>query len=253
MSIGATIGSYRGRVSVPGDSYGRAMKEECKVEYCERLAYTRGFCQMHYRRVMRTGDAGPPGSLRQRRTCSVVGCEQLIDAKELCHGHYQRLLRHGDVGDAPLRSSGRLCSVPDCGRPHKAFGYCAAHYKRFLASGNPQADRPIREVAGEGFLNHGYWIVPVPKTLRSLVGGASSIGEHRLVVARHLGRALRSDEVVHHRNGDRADNRIENLELWLTSHPKGQRVEDVVAFSIEMLARYAPEIGSWAVRRTIAS
>ena len=77
------------------------MREECKVEYCERLAYTRGFCQMHYRRVMRTGDAGPPGSLRQRRTCSVVGCEQLIDAKELCHGHYQRLLRHGDVGDAP--------------------------------------------------------------------------------------------------------------------------------------------------------
>jgi hypothetical protein len=124
---------------------------ECTVEGCERLAYTRGFCQMHYRRVIRTGDAGPSGSLRQRRTCSVVGCEQLIDAKELCHGHYQRLLRHGDVGDAPLRSSGRLCSVPDCGRPHKAFGYCAAHYKRFLARGIPKRIDPSEKLAATVF------------------------------------------------------------------------------------------------------
>ena len=35
--------------------------------------------------------------------------------------------------------------------------------------------------------------------------------------------------------------------------PKGQRVEDVVAFSIEMLARFAPEIGSWAMSKTTAS
>ena len=188
--------------------------------------------------------------MRQRSICSVVGCDKQVDAKELCHGHYQRLLRHGDVGDDPLRSSGRLCSVPDCRRPHKAFGYCPAHYKTVPCQWEiPRRIDPIREVAGEGFLNHGYWIVPVPKTVRWLVGGASSIGEHRLVMALHLGRALRPDEVVHHRNGDRADNRIENLELWLTSHPKGQRVEDVVAFSIEMLARYAPEIGSWAVRK----
>ncbi len=66
--------------------------------------------------------------------------------------------------------------------------------------------------------------------------------QHVLVMMHYIGRELFPHERVHHKNGIRNDNRLENLELWSISQPPGQRVEDKINWYIEFLKDYGYKV-----------
>ena len=145
-------------------------------------------------------------------------------------------------GQMEKRAEGRKCTVPGCDRKHVGLGFCMAHWQRHRNTGLVHPNKRIGDKYGSynprwkgGVIDdgHGRMLVYSPDHPNPSRCG-THVYRYRLVMEKQLGRFLRPDEIVHHKNGICDDDRPENLEVMkqsehaklhsLRRNPKGQFV-----------------------------
>jgi hypothetical protein len=227
-------GPGRGRYA-PDTSRTCSGVSECGKEECAR-----GLCNSCYQMRRKTGKLNPLPIVNAGKACKVDGCSNKAQGLGYCGTHYDRFKKYGDPLGVAQRKTGNPCSTDGCSGLTVALGMCRNCYSHFKRYGDPTKRSDWFKRRSEKIVDEkGYVFVYVGK--HGNATRSSRVPEHRYVMSQFLGRPLLKNENVHHKNGDRSDNRIENLELWATSQPTGQRPLDLIEWARIILKTYASD------------
>lgn len=172
-------------------------RKRCVIDGCEKFIRAKDYCEPHYVEFC------------EFKVCVFPGCAKALRARGYCYSHYAQLVRNGRVAQIRKgKAEDHQCIFPDCERSQRGRGYCKTHYENLLAG---KKLKPIRQMGG-GWTQNGYRMHKI---------GGRTIFDHRMVMEKALGRQLLPSETVHHINGNRSDNRLENLQLRQGRHGIG--------------------------------
>jgi hypothetical protein len=158
-------------------------------------------------------------------------CTKCKETKQLDEFHRSPTGRHGRRPDCKYCVKAR----------QQANGYYVHNKKNACGCGNTKSylsmqcqDCARPRIAGR----EPTWRKNIQGYIISQDENKKEIRQHRYVMEKHLNRKLKPHENVHHKNGIRDDNKIDNLELWSTSQPAGQRVIDKIEWCKLFLNEY---------------
>lgn len=266
---------------------GRTPSERgCDKDGCTRKHKALGLCRLHLDQERAAGNL-----LDEDLACTFAGCTRPRSAEELCLGHVRQKRKGKEL--TPLKQYVKrdgTCPGPECSEPIHSGGYCSGHY--WQASEGRELTPIVREpslkgqpcigkectrkaLTRDGLCRTHYqyrltdvatWDRPIPRKAPNGAGHLNVDGyrvitvngrnmmEHRYLAEKGLKRPLYEHEEVHHRNGNRSDNRTKglfvmddrgrlrsgNLEIWSTSQPAGQEIGPKLDWAMEMMEEYEP-------------
>ncbi|WP_328186910.1 HNH endonuclease signature motif containing protein [Marinobacter sp. OP 3.4] len=156
-----------------------------------------------------------------------MGYDKHKSVARFCSRHGIELPKRLELSDLEddIRGMAETMSAPEIARE---LGFSSTQVYRICRK---LAIKPVNKAEGVIYTHNGY------RMLLALghpdADSKGYIREHRLVAEQKLGRRIREDEIVHHLNGDKLDNRPDNLEIMTRSeHNRHHAVEGETGWAV---------------------